>query len=74
MVDAVRLLKRGWWRLIVAVHKGGVIRRIMERHWGWIVRCLRMGEHALRTITTSREITTGYHSSNLRGREIPWAV
>lgn len=71
MMDAVRLLKR--WRLIVAVHErvsNGVVRRIVQGR-RWVVRCLRMGEHALRAIAASREITTRYHSRNLGGREIP---
>ena len=78
MMDAVRLRKRRWWWLIVAVHKrvsNGVVSRIMQRrNWRRVVGCLRMGEHALRAITASRKITTRYHSCNLGGREIPWTV
>jgi hypothetical protein len=77
MMDAVRLRKR-WWCPKVAVHKrvsNGVISRIMQRrNWRWVVRCLRMGENALRAITASRKITTRYHSRNLRRREIPRTV
>ena len=78
MVNAVRLLKRRWWWLIIAMYKrvcNGIIRRIMQRRdWCWVVRCLWMGEHALRAISACREITARYHSCNFGRREIPWAI